>query len=622
MTVCDPIKEKIIIVAEHDSVSANQINLILQENGFSDIRHASRGEQIYEILRPFHDQPEKIGLIILNENLPNCQSFEMSQSLSCATDGSVIPFVILKPAVNAAAKPEAKPSQADTGQCLVYQIASPANPQLLMLAIQFLMQLKQERFLRQQQEEQLINELASKSVIEAKLKFLAAHDELTGLVNRNTFERQLRLVMNLSNKLKKEGALLFIDVDRFSLINELEGFDVGDRLLVELTILVRKLVPASSLFARIGADEFCLFLENKTKKQAHIIAETIRTTVENFRFFTGEICYSASVSIGITSLDNASPAQHPGEMILHGRQACNFAKINGRDKVKIYNQDDVAIKERRRDIYWVPIIRKALRESDFFLMFQPVVQLNNGDISHYEVLIRMRGEDGKTITPDQFIPVAERMGLIHAIDLWVVENAIDFLATLPSYMSRISLAINLSGSAFQYPDLLQTIREKLELTWVDAGRLTFEITETAAVDNFERTRDMINKIRDLGCKFALDDFGAGFCSFNYLKTFPVDYVKIDGQFIRHLEHNETDRILVKSMVEIAGKLGKITIAEFVETPNIALRLKDIGVNLGQGYAFGRPERNLLDGHQVSLAILLNSNSPQQSNGESLENNIF
>lgn len=619
MTVCDPIKEKIIIVAEHDSVSANRIALTLQENGFSDVRHASRGEQIYDILRPFHDRPEKIGLIILNDGLPNCQSFEMSQSLSCATDGSVIPFVILS---NSGSGSEANQSQADTGQCLIYQIDSPADPRILMLAIHFLLQLKRERTLRQQQEEQLINELASKSVIEAKLKFLAAHDELTGLVNRNTFERQLRLIMNLSNKLKKEGALLFIDVDRFSLINELEGFDVGDRLLVELTILVRKLVPASSLFARIGADEFCLFLENKTKKQAHIIAETIRTTVENFRFFTGEICYSASVSIGITSLDNASPAQHPGEMILHSRQACNFAKINGRDKVKVYNQDDVAIKERRRDIYWVPIIRKALRESDFFLMFQPVVQLNNGDISHYEVLIRMRGEDGKTITPDQFIPVAERMGLIHAIDLWVVENAIDFLATLPSYMSRISLAINLSGSAFQYPDLLQTIREKLELTWVDAGRLTFEITETAAVDNFERTRDMINKIRDLGCKFALDDFGAGFCSFNYLKTFPVDYVKIDGQFIRHLEHNETDRILVKSMVEIAGKLGKQTIAEFVETPNIALRLKDIGVNLGQGYAFGRPERNLLDGHQVSLAIILNSNSPEVSNGELRKNDIF
>ena len=606
MTVCDSLKDLIIIVAEHDSVAAQHLSSILEEHGFSNIRHASSGHKIYDILRPLHDHPEKIGLIVLNQDLPDCNLVELSQNLCSAIDGLVIPLVIFRSSESNLSNTALDRHLASANNCLIHQITSPVDPQVLILSINFLMQLKQERLLRHQQEEQLINELASKSVIEAKLKFLVAHDELTGLFNRNSFERQLRLIMNLSNKLKKEGALLFIDVDRFSMINELEGFDVGDRLLVELTILIRKLVPPSCLFARIGADEFCLFLENKTKKQAYIIAETIRTTVENFRFFTGEICYSASVSIGITSLDNSSPAKHPGEMILHSRQACNFAKINGRDKIRIYNNEDISIKERRRDIYWVPIIRKALRDNDLFLVFQPVVELNTCDISHYEVLIRMRGDEGQTITPDQFIPVAERMGLIHAIDLWVVENAIDFLAALPSYLSHIALAINLSGTAFQYPDLLQVIRDKLELTWVDAGRLTFEITETAAVDNFERTRDMIHKIRDLGCKFALDDFGAGFCSFNYLKTFPVDYVKIDGQFIRQLDINETDSILVRSMVEIAGKLGKQTIAEFVETPNIALKLKELGVNLGQGYAFGKPERNLLDSHQVSLAILQNS----------------
>ena len=612
MTVCDSLEDLIIIIAEHDSVSAQHISSLLKDSRFSDIRHASSGQKIYDILRPFHDQPEKIGLIVLNQDLPDCNLIELSQSLCGATDGIAIPFVILRSSDSNHNNSAIDQYLASVGHSLIYQMASPVEPQTLILSINFLLQLKQERFLRHQQEEQLINELASKNIIEAKLKFLVAHDELTGLFNRNSFDRQLRLIMNLSNKLKKEGALLFIDVDRFSMINELEGFDVGDRLLVELTILIRKLVPPSSLFARIGADEFCLFLENKTQKQAAIMAETIRTTVDNFRFFTGEICYSASVSIGITALDNSSPAKHPGEMILHARQACNFAKINGRDKIRVYNAEDIGIKERRRDIYWVPIIRKALRNNDLFLMFQPVVQLDNGDISHYEVLVRMRGDDGQTITPDQFIPVAERMGLIHAIDLWVVENTIDFLAALPSYRSRIALAINLSGTAFQYPDLLQVIRDKLEITWVDAGRLTFEITETAAVDNFEHTRDMIHKIRALGCKFALDDFGAGFCSFNYLKTFPVDYVKIDGQFIRQLDINETDSILVRSMVEIADKLGKQTIAEFVETPGIALKLQELGVNMGQGYAFGKPDRNLLESHQVSLATLLNPQQPQSA----------
>ena len=613
MFASESFKDTIVIVADNDTTSAQQLVATLASNGFSNIRQAETGEKIYEILRPLHDQPEKIGLIVLKEYLPDCQLVEMCQNLSCAGDGSVIPFVIIADADGGPSICEQGLCRSSHDNCLTHRITPPINPQELLLAIDFLLRLKKERFLRHKQEEQLINELAAKSVADAKLKFLVAHDELTGLFNRSSFERQLRLILNLSNKLHKEGALLFIDVDRFSLINELEGFDVGDRLLVELTILVRKLVPASSLFARIGADEFCLFLENKSKRQAQIFAETIKTTVENFRFFTGEVCYSATVSIGIATLEGSMPIQHPGEMILHARQACNFAKLSGRDKIRIYNSEDLAIKERRRDIYWVPIIRKALRENDLFLVFQPVVQLNNGNISHYEVLLRMRGEDGQTISPDLFIPAAERMGLIHAIDLWVVESAIDFLAALPSYMSYVSLAINLSGAAFQYPDLLQVIRDKLELTWVDASRLTFEITETAAVDNFEKTRNMINKIRALGCKFALDDFGAGFCSFNYLKTFPVDYVKIDGQFVKNLLSDETDQILVKSMVEIAAKLGKMTIAEFVESPSTALKLKEIGVNFGQGYAFGKPERNLLEGHKVSLAILLNSQ--QNPSGE-------
>lgn len=610
MIVCDSLKEKIIIVAEHDEVSSGKIVAALQAKGFLDIRPVNSGEKIYEILRPYHDQPDKVGLIVLNETLPLCRVQEMCHSLACAADGSEIPFVILGKIDDDVFPCSARQDGSRNEHCLTYKINTPANPQELLLAVKFLLSLKQERFLRHKQEEQLINELAAKSIIDAKLKFLVAHDELTGLFNRSSFERQLRLIVNRSNKLQKDGALLFIDVDRFSLINELEGFEVGDRLLVELAVLIRKLVPAESLFARIGADEFCLFLENKSKKQARIFAETIKNTVENFRFFTGEVCYSASVSIGIASLDNTMSAAHPGEMILHARQACHFAKVNGRDKVWVYNNEDVAVKERRRDIYWVPLIRKALRENDLFLVFQPVVQLNNGNISHYEVLLRMQGENHETITPDKFIPAAERMGLIHGIDLWVVENAIDFLAALPAYMSYVSLAVNLSSTAFQYPDLLQTIRDKLELTWVDASRLTFEITETAAVDNFEKTRSMINKIRALGCKFALDDFGAGFCSFNYLKTFPVDYVKIDGQFIRNLINDETDQILVKSMVEIATKLGKKTIAEFIESPNTALKLREIGVNFGQGYAFGRPERNLLENQKVSLAIMLNSQQNQ------------
>jgi EAL domain-containing protein (putative c-di-GMP-specific phosphodiesterase class I) len=269
-----------------------------------------------------------------------------------------------------------------------------------------------------------------------------------------------------------------------------------------------------------------------------------------------------------------------------------------------YNSQDSVNKERHRDFYWVPIIRDALLKQHLFLVFQPIVNLMTGHVSHYEVLIRLKAEDNLVIMPSEFIPAAERMGLIHGIDLWVVEHAIDYLAALPPALSHISLTINLSSIAFQDTALLPTIKQKLSINGVSAERITFEITETAAVDNFERTRLMINQIRALGCRFALDDFGSGFSSFNYLKKFPVDYVKIDGQFIQNLANDETDRVLVRSMHQIAKKMGKKTIAEFVENAKTIEILREIGINYGQGYIFGRPSEQLLDVNKLDLATFL------------------
>lgn len=602
------LKDRIIIIAEHEEESADKLKKGLHAAGYSNLRMAEDGSKIYEILRPYYNRPEQIGLIIINEDLPQCQIREMCQSLSCTTDGSIIPFIVLR-------KNDSDQSffchkdQCDShARCLVYAMQHSFNFHELLMVIDFQLSMKHERFLRHKQEERLINELAERKVVDSKLKYLVVHDELTGLYNRNNFERQLRLILNRSKDLRHDGALLFIDIDRFSMINELEGFEVGDRLLVELVVLIRKFVLGNTLFARIGSDEFCLFLENKNESQAVSYAEKIKKAVEEFRFFTGEVCYSISISIGISTLNSASHIYHPSELVLRARQACNTAKANGRNMLWLFNDNDVAVKERRRDIFWVPLIKKALLEKELFLVYQPVVELNTGEISHYEALIRMKGEDDTVISPHQFIPVAERMGLIHNIDLWVVETAIDFLASLPAEMSHISLAVNLSSSAFQESALLPTIRDKLELTWVDASRLTFEITETAAVENFEEARNMIDKIRALGCKFALDDFGAGFCSFNYLKSFPVDYVKIDGQFIQNLIEDETDQVLVKSMAEIASRLGKKTIAEFVETPKTITKLKEYGIDFGQGYIFGKPEIKLLQSNSISIMNLLESDA--------------
>lgn len=602
MIIGDTLKDKLVIVAEHNAQAIADITRALSDKGFNRVCVVRNGQEVYEILSAYRQYPERISLVILNENLPACQTLDLCRNLACSLDGSVIPFLMIGGKVDRPFNGDDKRGELQAGHCLTYWIEEPVDTVELLMAAGFLLTLKHERLLRYKQEERLINELAEKNIVDAKLKYLVGHDELTGLLNRNSLERQLRFFLSSGQQTEQKGVLLFIDVDRFSLINELEGFEIGDRLLVELVILIRRQIAGDDLFARVGSDEFCLFFEQKSTEQAMQFAENLRSLVENFRFFAGEVCYSASLSIGLSGLEAQGTLVHPSELILRARQACNFAKANGRNRVWIYNDNDINVKERRRDIYWVPLIRKALQENGLFFVFQPVVGLENGLVSHYEVLLRMRGKNNEVIMPGQFIPVAERMGLIHSIDVWVIEQAIDFLASLPSYMAHVSLAINLSSTAFQDPTLLPTIRNKLELTWVDAHRLTFEITETAAVDNFEKTRDMINNIRALGCQFALDDFGAGFCSFNYLKSFPVDYVKIDGQFIKNLVNDETDQILVKSMVEIVAKLGKKTIAEFVESPKTAHTLREMGVNLAQGYYFGKPELNLLTSQSLTSSL--------------------
>lgn len=595
MTISDSFKEKIIVVAEHDAAACQQIASALKSHGFLDIRHADTGEKVYEVLRLFYEQQEKIGLIIINEKLRDCQLGEMRQSLCCAAEGVSIPFLILCDSESEG--PPCNGNDCENTSCLTHKLVSPINPREFLLVVNFLLKLRQERLFRNVQKEQFIADLSAKSVIDAKLKYLVAHDELTGLFNRSNFERQLKLALKRSNKAQKNAALLFIEIDRFCLINEWKGFDAGDRLLVELVTLMRKLAPAKSLFARVGVNEFCLFLEGMNNIQAQAYAETFKTAVENYRFCFDQSTHNITISLGISTLLDAKPTEHPGKIVLYARQACHYGKRNGRDKIGVYSLQDIAFKERQSDIFWLPVLQEALRENQLFLVFQPVVALENGAISHYEVLLRMR-RDGKIILPNEFIPVAERMGLIQAFDLWVIENTIDFLANLPAYKAYVSVSIKLSASAFQYADLIEVIRDKLELTWVDAKRLMFEIAESAVMENIERTRHMLNKIRDLGCKSAMKITGAGFNSFENVKSFPIDYVKIDGQFVKNLSSEENDQLLLKSMVDMVAKLGKKTIFVYVEASSTVLKLREIGVTLAQGYTLGKPECDLLDGTSI------------------------
>lgn len=607
------LKNKVIIIAEGNNDLAKEISSYIRKQGFNNIEFAEDGEQVYKILRPFYNEPEKIGLIIVNEYLPKCHVPDMCRALSSNVNAHahVIPFIILhqQTSFESIEKKNSR-SLSINNSGLNRPISLPINYAELLIIIEFQLMMKHERFLRYQQEDILINELAERKVVDAKLKYLIIHDELTNLLNRQNFESRLHFLLNQDVPINSYSALLFIDIDRFSLINELEGFEAGDKLLTDIVSLIRNMIGRDDLFARIGSDEFCIFFKNDANDNIKHYADSIRKNIYDFRFFTSDVGYSISLSIGISKFKSKPTISHPSEIISQAQQACNMAKASGRNLVLEYNEDDNSVQERRRDISLAPLIKNALLKNKFYLVYQPVVNLTSGDISHYEALIRMRNDETNTIYPSEFIPVAERMGLIHNIDLWVISEAIDFLANLPADKIDLSIAINLSGYAFQDASLLPAIKDKLNRTWVDAQRITFEITETAAVENFEQTREMIMKIRALGCKFALDDFGAGFCSFNYLKSFPVDYVKIDGQFIRNLLNDQTDKVLVKSMAEIASKLGKKTIAEFVETPETIITLREMGIDFAQGYLFGKPEPTLLTSNSISIKDLLQSTHNQ------------
>ncbi|MDX2426506.1 MAG: EAL domain-containing protein, partial [Cycloclasticus sp.] len=396
-----------------------------------------------------------------------------------------------------------------------------------------------------------------------------------------------------------------IDLDQFKVVNDIEGHEVGDRLLVEMAVLIRSSLDNNAFISRVGSNLFQVLLSKVQKDKALDIAEQLRMTIDEFDFKSGDNTYNISASIGVAILAPLEKIRRPSELMSKAHHACYSAKTLGRNRVSLFEGDDEHLITLRDDAKWVPQIRRALSEDLFQLVFQPVVKMSDGRVSHYETLLRMVGEGNELLSPEHFIAVAERMGLIHHIDLWVVSHIIDYIAALPKSKEDICFTVNLSSHALQGDYLLPVLKKKLESTWISPSRLTFEITETAAVTNFEKTRLMVSKIRALGCRFALDDFGAGFSSFNYIKNFPVDYLKIDGQFINNLAVDQADQVLVKSMIDVAHSLGKKAIAEYVSNAEILRLLKEFGVDYIQGYLVGVPAVELLADTHISINGLMN-----------------
>ena len=415
---------------------------------------------------------------------------------------------------------------------------------------------------------------------EERIHYLAMHDALTGLANRRLFSENLKRVVQQARR-GRHGALMVIDIDNFKLVNDSHGHAAGDQLLKEFAAQISICLRGGDLIARMGGDEFAVLLEGVDLPTALRTAERFHADLDGYRFqFAGHVL-DVGASIGIAAIDGALDAE---AVTVHADSALYSAKEQGKNRVAAYDAESDWSSRLVEAGQWAARIREALRSEGFELCYQPVVNLATGLAGHYEALLRLRDADGTLITAERFLRAAERFGLMPQIDRWVIEKVTELLGRTPD----VSVFVNLGAASLSDESLLDLIAERLERFAIAPGRLAFEITETAAITDMGKAQNWIRRVKDLGCLFALDDFGIGFSSLAYLRGLSVDYVKIDRSFVSDVHVDSTSRALVQAVSAVALTLGKEVIAEGVECEEHAAVLREIGIEHGQGFLWGQP----------------------------------
>jgi len=422
-----------------------------------------------------------------------------------------------------------------------------------------------------------------------RLSYQATHDGLTGLVNRTEFDARLKRVLRSLHAEPGEHALCYLDLDQFKVINDTCGHMAGDELLRKLGRLLPERVRKHDTLARLGGDEFGVLMEHCELEQAERVADSLRSTIEGFRFLWEDKSFKVGVSVGLVpiSIESVDAAS----VLSAADTACYAAKEQGGNRVHVYRPGDEEVGRRHGEMRWVARINRALEEDRFELCYQPIVRSDGGrdDGTHYELLLRMVSEDGTTVAPGSFLPAAERYNLAPRLDRWVIATAFDWLAAHPRHLERLFVcSINLSGHSLGDETFRDFVLERFAGSCVRTEQICFEITETAAISNLAGATRFIRTLKRKGCRFALDDFGSGLSSFAYLKTLPVDYLKIDGVFVKDVERDPIDLALVRSINEIGQVMGKQTIAEFVENDAVLAHVREAGVDYVQGYGIGAP----------------------------------
>ena len=435
----------------------------------------------------------------------------------------------------------------------------------------------------------VFHDTSKESRLFRQLSYQASHDTLTGLINRNEFENRLgESIDALRPHPDQNHALLYLDLDQFKVVNDTFGHTAGDELLRQLSEIVQSQIRSTDLFARLGGDEFGILLERCDEGKALDVAESIRNSIEGYRFEWQDSFTTIRASIGVVMV--SSECDEVASLMSSADVACYTAKDMGRNRVHLYRDSDASM--RHEEMKWVSRITSAVEEGRLELYYQPIIGIKDkrGEKrGYYELLLRMRDEDGEIVGPDQFIPAAERYNLMSTLDRWVVHEALTELADSESDGdARYTLAINLSGTSLSEDRFLDFVIDELESQNLPNGAICFEITETAAISNLSRVVHFMQTLKKLGCKFSLDDFGSGLSSFTYLKNLPVDYLKIDGQFVSNVVDDSVDESMVKAISEVGHAMGIETIAERVETKQVLDKLGALGVEFAQGYYIARP----------------------------------
>ena len=438
----------------------------------------------------------------------------------------------------------------------------------------------------------VFHDVSESRELNRRLSYHASHDLLTGLVNRREFESRIERALKSVKARETSYALCYLDIDQFKIVNDSCGHAAGDALLGQVGALLKSKVRWRDTLSRLGGDEYGILLEAVSLDEAMRMAESLREALAGFRFTWEERVFRLGASIGVVPI-TAENADVPS-IITAAEGACAAAKEQGRNRVHSFAENDMDLMRRRREMQWAARINAALEEGRFELHRMTIAPLQGQQQGeHYELLLRMRDENGRIVSPDNFMSAAERYNIMPNIDRWVIENAFRWLVSEADERERLSMcAINLSGQSLGDDKFLPFVIDQFQKSGLEASKICFEITETAAVASFSQANRFIQALKELGCKFALDDFGTGLSSFGYLKHFPVDFLKIDGSFVREILHDPIDREMVRSINEIGHLTGKQTIAEFAENVEIIQMLKSIGVDFAQGYGVAQPQRVL------------------------------